>query len=58
MTDISLSYRLATPGDLEPVYEVYRDVCLWLNDVRGITDQWERDLPKQEIEELVNSEQL
>jgi len=58
VTDNILSYRLATPGDLEQLYEVYRDVCLWLNDVRGITDQWERDLPKQEIEELVNSGQL
>src|SRR4030042_1010103 len=58
MTDNILSFRLATPDDLEPVYEVYRNVCLWLNDVCGITDQWERDLPKQDIEELVNSGQL
>ena len=58
MTDNILSFRLAKPKDLEPVYEVYRDVCLWLNDVRGITDQWDRDLPRQEIEELVNSGQL
>jgi ribosomal protein S18 acetylase RimI-like enzyme len=58
MMDNILFYRLATPDDLGPVYAVYREVCLWLNDVRGITDQWERDLPKQEIEEMVNSGQL
>jgi GNAT superfamily N-acetyltransferase len=58
MTDSILFYRLAKPDDLGPVYEVYRDVCLWLNDVRGVTDQWPRDLPRQEVERLVNSEQL
>jgi hypothetical protein len=39
--DGNLIYRLATPDDAEPVYKVYWDVCWWLHNVRGVTDQWE-----------------
>jgi GNAT superfamily N-acetyltransferase len=53
-----MSFKLARPDDLESVYEVYRGVCLWLNDALGITDQWDREVSKEEIQELVNSGQL
>ncbi len=56
--DHHLSFRLATPADLDATFEVYREVCLWLNDVRGITEQWPRELEKKEIEELLDSGQL
>ncbi len=54
----NLSFRLATPSDLEATLEVYRGVCLWLHDVRGITDQWDRDVSPVEIEELIASSEL
>ncbi len=52
------TFRLAAPQDLDPVFEVYRDVCLWLNDVKGITNQWDRDVAQGEIQELIGSGQL
>jgi GNAT superfamily N-acetyltransferase len=54
----NLTFRLAALDDLEAALEVYRDVCLWLNDVRGITDQWPRDVPEGEIQDLVASSEL
>ena len=56
--DNHLSFRLATPADLDATLEVYRGVCLWLNDTLGITDQWDREVAKEEIEELVCSGEL
>ena len=58
MLDNKLIFRLATCDDLDAAFEIYRDVCLWLNDVRGVTDQWPRELEKKEIEELVGSGEL
>ena len=52
MSDNNLSFRLATPDNVEAVYEVYCDVCGWLHNVRGITDQWEGEPAKEEIREL------
>jgi len=58
MSDNNLSFRLATPDNVEAVCEVYCDVCGWLHNVRGITDQWEGEPAKEEIKELVNSGEL
>ena len=58
MTADKLYFRLATQQDLTLVFEVYRDVCLWLNDVKGITNQWDRDVAQGEIQELIDSGQL
>ena len=58
MTDKRLFFRLATPQDIEAAFEVYREVCLWLNGVRGVANQWPRDLPKEDIQELVDSGEL
>ena len=58
MLDNKLFFRLATCDDLDAAFEIYREVCLWLNDVRGVTDQWPRELEKKEIEELVGSGEL
>ena len=56
--DNHLSFRLATPAYLDATLEVYRGVCLWLNDTLGITDQWDREVAQEEIEELVGSGEL
>ena len=58
MPDNNLVFRLATPDDVEPVYKLYCDVCGWLHNVRGITDQWEGEPTKDEIQEMVASGQL
>jgi len=56
--DNPLSFHLATPADLDATFEVYRGVCLWLYDTLGITDQWDREPAKEEIQELVSSGEL
>ncbi len=53
-----LWFRLATPADQPVVSEIYRGVCAWLHDVKGIADQWERDIPEQEIENEILSNQF
>ena len=58
MNGNGLGFRLAMPADLEVALEVYRGVCLWLNDVRGITDQWDRDVSQEEIQKLITSGEL
>ena len=58
MNSNDLTFRLATPPDLEATHEIYRGVCLWLHDARGITDQWDRDVSQEEIEGLIASSQL
>ena len=58
MSKDELDFRLATPQDLDAVFEVYRSACLWLHDARGITDQWDRDVAQDEIEELIHSGEL
>jgi ribosomal protein S18 acetylase RimI-like enzyme len=58
MLDNNLIFRLATPEDVEPVYQLYCDVCWWLHNVRGITHQWEGEPAKQEIQDMVASGQL
>jgi len=58
MNGNGLGFRLATPADLEAAFDVYRGVCLWLNDVRGITDQWDRDVSQEEIQDLITSGEL
>ena len=55
MLDNKLIFRLATPDDVEPVYQLYYNVCWWLHNVRGIADQWEGEPAKEEIQELVAS---
>ena len=54
----NLTFRLATPADLDVTFKVYRAVCLWLNDTLGITNQWDRDVTQEEIEELIRSGEL
>lgn len=54
----SLTFRQVTPADLDAVYAMYCGVCLWLNDARGITEQWPREVDKQEIGELFETGEL
>jgi len=58
MLDNTLSFRLATPDDVEPVHQLYCDVCRWLHHERGITDQWEGEPAKEEIQDLAGSGEL
>jgi ribosomal protein S18 acetylase RimI-like enzyme len=56
--DDHLSFRPATLADLDVTFEVYREVCLWLYDTLGITNEWGRVPAKEEIQELVSSGEL
>ena len=58
MLDNKLIFRLASPDDVEPVHELYRDVCRWLHEERGITDQWEGEPAREEMQELIASGEL
>jgi ribosomal protein S18 acetylase RimI-like enzyme len=58
MLDDTLTFRLAKPDDVEPVYQRYCDVCWWLHNVRSITNQWEGEPAKEEIQEMVASGEL
>ena len=58
MTDNHLFFRPATHDDFEPVFQLYRQVCLWLNDALGITNQWDRNITPEDIEELFETNEM
>jgi len=54
----ALSFRLAGPGDLKPVLQIYHDVGTWLHDAKGIADQWPREMPEDEALRMIHSNSL
>lgn len=58
MASQELDIRLATPDDLALVSDIYSSACLWLHNVKGITDLWSREVSAEEMQELVGSNQL
>jgi ribosomal protein S18 acetylase RimI-like enzyme len=58
MASQQLDIKLATPDDLALVSDIYSSVCLWLHDVKGITEMWSREVSAEEMQELIDSNQL
>ncbi len=57
MPDQTITWRRVNPGDYDTLREIYREVVTWLWDVKGITDQWHRPVPGEEIQFLIDSGQ-
>ncbi len=50
-----LVFKLATRADLGIVSEIYTGAAAWLHDVKGITRQWPREIPEEEVRHILSS---
>jgi GNAT superfamily N-acetyltransferase len=55
MTASDLVFRPAEPADFPALRAMYGAAGRWLHDVKGITDQWDRDIPDEEVEQFIAS---
>jgi len=52
---VKLVFRTAGTADFDVVRQLYRDVTTWLHDVKHITDQWPREIPEEEVRQMIRS---
>lgn len=50
-----LKIRQATSNDLQTICDIYSGIATWLHDVKNITNQWERELPKGLAQKWINT---